>query len=430
MNGHSKDEKTLLVLGTFLIAVGIFCNEWLLSIFLGDNDAPSLLNRIAIWVFDSLCLLAGFLIIQYRSSLQLKNLVLSAVSLAFMVFLSESVLRIFPMTNTTRGMLERSVAYEPSAFSIHRLASFDQNIKGKDGSPRLTIRNGYRGEEFPVEKPGGEIRIVILGGSFVFNDESPLGKDWPHRIQEILQNKGHKNVRVINAGVPGHTTFDFIGRLYSEVHYFKPDYVVVCEAWNDMKYFRTVSPERTPLKTMRPLTRPTHQGYPPSWFSDLLDQSQIYLRLKSIPAIFGKPFGAEGRLPEGQYADSFPRWGVEQYKLNLKNFVDVARNIGAIPILFTQPRLVSLNNSDEEKARIVYAYSLLTHKALYQAFEETDAAVYAVSKEKNAPMLDLARLFSGQSELFLDHVHLTDRGSQGVAEAVAEFFQGVVERGI
>ena len=53
---------------------------------------------------------------------------------------------------------------------------------------------------------------------------------------KVSEGKGH-HVEVINAGIPGHTSGDSLGRLYTEIWQWKPDYVIMYEAWNDIKYF-------------------------------------------------------------------------------------------------------------------------------------------------------------------------------------------------
>lgn len=313
-------------------------------------------------------LLLSFGLLAYRADLfqflrgrrRVMNIAVLLIILFWTLGLAETVLRILPVPTTGRTL----IAYEPSAFSMHKLASSDQDIYCRDGAPRWMIRNGYRGPAFPAQKPEGEIRIVFLGGSFVFNANMPLLQDWPRQVETILKGRGYPNVRVINAGVPGHSSTDSLGRLLGRIHLLEPDYVVLCHAWNDIKYFHDLRPGHSLLQTVRPLNQPTH---PLPWYTRVLEKSQLYLRLRRLP--WPRPESAEGRLPQGEYADTFTDWGIKQYRLDLVTFVDICRNIGAEPILFTQPRLVAPDNSEEEKERIKYEYALLPHEALCRAFD-------------------------------------------------------------
>ena len=77
------------------------------------------------------------------------------------------------------------------------------------------------------------LRIIIYGGSAVSRTE----EDWPHRVENILKESGMKNVEIINACAPGHSSLDSFGKLFAEGHLFRPDYIIFYHAWNDIKYF-------------------------------------------------------------------------------------------------------------------------------------------------------------------------------------------------
>ena len=49
-------------------------------------------------------------------------------------------------------------------------------------------------------------------------------------------------MEVINAGVPGHSSSDALGRFITELHTFQPNYAVLSNAWNDIKYFDSREP--------------------------------------------------------------------------------------------------------------------------------------------------------------------------------------------
>jgi lysophospholipase L1-like esterase len=315
--------------------------------------------------------------------------------------------------------MSQSIAYEPATYAIHRLASFDQNIKTPDGNIQATIRRGYRGKAFQAEKPIGEKRIVFIGGSFVYDPHAAKGRDWPHRIERILHTRGFNHFKVINAGIPGHSSADAVGRLYSEIHMFQPDYVVLCNAWNDIKYFHYLSPDKTLLKNTTGLIKASHLKI--SLPVKLLEESQLVIRVKAlIRRINHDNIGFEGNLPEGELLDHFDEWGLKQYRLNLATFIDICRNIGAEPILLTQPRLVARDNSDEEKERIKYQYVLLNHDALRRAFNACDSEMRDIARKKDAILFDISDLMNGRHRYFKTHVHFSNLGSQKFAEAIVE----------
>ncbi len=148
---------------------------------------------------------------------------------------------------TPEILKDRSVQYSPSLFARHVFPQKDLRAYGGEGLNGSIVyhinEKGYRGHNFEVNKPAGRVRIIFYGGSSVFDIWMPEDEDWPHKVERILNEDGFPQIEVINAGVPGHASFDCFGRLWSEGHIFRPDYVVFCGAWNDIKkHFRSAEP--------------------------------------------------------------------------------------------------------------------------------------------------------------------------------------------
>jgi lysophospholipase L1-like esterase len=230
-------------------------------------------------------------------------------------------------------------------------------------------------------------------------------------------------VQVINAGIPGHASFEAVGRLFAEGHLFDPDYVLLYAEWNDIKDYRQTEPL---LRLHRPtMGWPTPGADPNLTYQNALDRtlsgvSQLYNRLRWRYYSWKYRIGPEGSMPRDRtYASIFSKTALAQYRMNVQTFVDVVRNAGARPVLVTEARLVARTNGTPEKKRINYTYALLTHEALCDAFDATDEILREVSEEKNIPLLDASARFSGKDELFTDHIHLTPRGSTALAEFLA-----------
>jgi len=120
-----------------------------------------------------------------------------------------------------------------------------QTMREREGTGNAKINSkGYRGRDFQVPKPEEKIRMIFLGGSAAFDRQAPMGKDWPHLVEKELRESGYKEIECINAGTPGHASWDSLGRLYSEMWMFEPEYIFVYHSWNDIKYFRWLNPNR------------------------------------------------------------------------------------------------------------------------------------------------------------------------------------------
>ena len=276
---------------------------------------------------------------------------------------------------------------------------------------------GYRGRAFQVEKPSSTVRILVYGGSTVLDLAASGDSDWPHQIRKVLRERGIENVEVINAGVSGYTTFDCLGRLYSEGHRLSPDYVVLYDTWNDLKYFRFKEPILRIFKPYRPDPRLVYHG----WADRLMCHvSQLYVRLRNRFLSKRYRMGVEGVIPEGPIPAQIQGAALDQYRLNLELFVDCARNIGAVPLLMTEARLITPDLPDSARKRIPYEYTLFDHETLLKAYEQADRIIKEVGREKKVDVIDAAAVISGNEQLLYDHVHTTAQGSRRLAELAAE----------
>ena len=357
--------------------------------------------------------------------------------LAF-ILLGEVLIRLLLPFNSPDTIKQHSLQYVPSLFSRHRLKPLgrlvdDDSDKALGRKPPNKVPSGYfindvgyRGPNFSKRKPQGVTRIVIVGGSTVFDgnakDQSQTESlDWPHLIERILGDRGYK-VEVINAGIPGHASFDSLGRLYSQLWMYNPDYVLFYGSWNDIKYFRNLTLETPLISLFKPQVEESNPFTEYQGFLDrFLSNSQLYVKVRN--QYYGWKFkvGEEGVIPEGAYQDAYSPDAVKQYRLTVELIVDLCKNIKAVPILLTEATIVSATNSAEERKLINYFYQLLTHPALVRAFEETYQVIKAVAQEKKVPVLDVAAELNGRRELFVDSVHLTREGSMEIARRVADF---------
>ncbi len=317
-------------------------------------------------------------------------LLLLAVTFA----LTEVLVRALLPYNTPDTVRAGSLQYLPSIFARHRLRP-NQHVAidsawGRKPQAQRTERvytisaSGYRGQAVVVPKPPGVTRVVVVGGSSVFDQYATEGEDWPALVEIALHEKGYRQAEVLNAGVPGQASFDSLGRLYSEIWMFEPDYVLLYNAWNDLKYIDRIGPRAPLISLFAPwdATSDPFQNY-----RNALDRwlavSQVYVKLRNRYYLDELPPGAEGRItprPDPPAGDR--RLGLRQYRLNVELFVDAARNIGAIPILLTQATLVAPDNDEESRQRISYQYQSLDHADLVAAFDECHRVIRAVAQNK------------------------------------------------
>ncbi len=313
-----------------------------------------------------------------------------------------------------------ALRFEGSIFSRHVLPAAPLRVVTKRGPIYRINAKGYRGPDFDWEKPDDAVRIVVYGGSAVFDVNASEGEDWPALVERALAQRSRARVEVINAGTPGHASFDAVGRLLAEGHRLSPDYVVLYNAWNDIKYFGSDQPI---LRQFKPYLASRDPVRSPTGRLDgrLADLSHLYRFLRLRYHVWNRLLGTEGAKPAPEPSARSPkRAQLRQFQLNLRGFVDLARDIAAVPLLMTQGRLVSRRNTEAQRRDIAYEYVRLTHDGLVEAFEATDRIIHAVGREEDVAVIDASARLSGEARFFSDHVYLTRSGSAALAALVAD----------
>ena len=334
---------------------------------------------------------------------------------------------------TPERLRKRSVQYEPALFARSVFSQEARTIihawGNRKGIEWEINDQGYRGPYFETKKPDGVTRILVYGGSAVFDSRNTRGEDWPHRVQGKLSTAKSAKFEVINAGIMGHTALESVGRLFTEGHVFEPDYVLLYNAWNDIKYFDS---KKTILRTLKPTL---HHFDPRIHYRNGVDRwlCEVSLLYTLVRRIYYKrqfKIDREGVRKAGNTQlpiSALNPQAFRQYRLALEVFVDLARNIGAEPILLTQARLVHAANTPAQKERIDYHHVGLTHDALVETFDRLDAIVRAVATQKGATMIDASAALSGKDWAFYDHVHLSPQGSAALAQLIVDRLQPVLK---
>ncbi len=328
-------------------------------------------------------------------------------------------------------MENTNLIYAPSLFSKNVFPQKEHFVKysirdsfrfeledGFEDSVKWYINEkGYRGLNFSVAKPEGKIRIIVYGGSFVFDIRTKKGKDWPHLLQEILQNEGYP-VEVINAGIPGHMSFDSFGRFFTEGHLFNPDFVIICNKWNDIKYFRSDEPL---LRTFVPRCGSADPRYQYSgWLDRTLGEiSQLYSYIRNDYFVIEPVVEPIPPKPKEVYSSYISEIALKQYKLNIQLFVDAAKNLGITPILMTQPLLINPDNTEHEKEIIESDKVRLNHDVLNSVSDRADNIVQQIAKEKDVILIEASHHLSKNEVFFTDQVHLTPDGATELAKFVS-----------
>jgi lysophospholipase L1-like esterase len=166
-------------------------------------------------------------------------LVLCGAALVFAVAVAEIVLQIGELR--TSSLLDLQCAGsgtildgQKGLFQIDSAAGFVMRpdlcvrLRSTEYDEVLRTNNrGFAGPDIPAVKAASEFRIVLVGDSYTVGGQVPYQQNFAAVLEAQLHGLGYANVRVINAGVGGYTTYNEAGLLREDIGWLQPDVVVV-----------------------------------------------------------------------------------------------------------------------------------------------------------------------------------------------------------
>lgn len=192
---------------------------------------------------------------------------------------------------------------------------------------RITTNSlGLRGQEVSFYKDKNEFRILVLGDSSNFGQGVNNNETWACRLETMLKQKFPKRgVRVINGACPGYTTFEGLAFLKTTGIRFKPDVLIV--GFNNDPSKDTMEDKDRAGKNTFIIT-----------IKSILYQSDFYLLLRQTAVTISRIlYDAPGRnLPEDD-SRLVPRVSLEDYELNIVDFIEIAHKNNIYLIFLKMP---------------------------------------------------------------------------------------------
>ena len=251
-----------------------------------------------------------------------KNLVLLVSSLCFTLIFCELVIRY-----KNQAPPFENAPYVPS-YLTERDLSLRWRFSPTDGRNSLGLKNRELGP-----KKTGTYRILFLGDSLIWTGDTSSGQLYTevleHRLNSRFSDRSNF-FEIINAGIPGYTTYQELEFLRIYGIDMEPDLVILGFVFNDLYYKYLHKPSKQNLLGPEPtirLNRFNSDAFPGSLFAgsylvhDVVRRSEsIWKRLRQSPA-----------FPFERRSDFFLAW--KDYGWNR-----VRKLIGEMQILLAERR--------------------------------------------------------------------------------------------
>ncbi len=109
-------------------------------------------------------------------------------------------------------------------------------VKVIDGIEYRINSLGFRGDEYPLDKKEGVLRIAVIGDSVTWG-YAEVRDTYPNIMERLLKDKlGRDDIEILNFGVEGTDTKHHLRILEERVMEFNPDLVILGFCLNDIRF--------------------------------------------------------------------------------------------------------------------------------------------------------------------------------------------------
>ena len=310
---------------------------------------------------------------------------------------------------------------KPEAFGM---SSIDMEPTGDEDIPFKLNNLGFRSDHpFKKDKKEGVIRVVMLGGSTVFNG-APLSKSISGYLEQVMNSDG-RNVEVMNFGAVSYASGQELSLLLHTVGDFNPDLVIVYDGGNDI-----IMPHGGDPRPGYPYNFLVYEAGLKYMDKETSSMQLIGLLLRKsalIRKFFDKPLQdkivqiKEHRKEVKYESKEWERAIVDAYVKNIEKMCQVGKGFNFKVAVFLQPLYdVSINSSGEyetiSEARSA-AYTVEQYKRLKPRFEE----LHEKYANEGCSFKNLSDLFQGDDKSYYwDFIHTNNEGNRIIAERIYE----------
>ncbi len=324
------------------------------------------------------------------------------------------------MSSEARLANGRRVSPRPASLAaVHHPHLTVRLAKGSVAGRVEVNEDGFRGRRLERRKPPGTARVALTGGSVAFGFGA---SDDAHTLAPQLEKRLPAGTEVMNAAAIGYVATQELVLYATELAEFSPDVVLTLTGWNDV-VAGLVTPPSRPL-------------YPiPFWeFDDLAERSfSLPERLIGWSAAWRGLKRKADRLQDAARAQRFAATDslhpdcLPRYERALTQLARLARGNGATAVICLQPELFTRRPRTAAEEEIAKEPPHLAGLGVF--YPRAAEVARRVAERERVPFIDGGKAFEGVTEtVFMDSVHLNDRGNEILAEYLAKEVAPLLKR--
>ena len=281
----------------------------------------------------------------------------------------------------------------------------------------------FRSKKLDLEKPKNSIRIWMASASYAEDYKRKVEELFPNIMCREVGTSSKKHCQMLNASKAGYSIQNNIDQLKASAKNWSPDYVLLYSMNLDINNLsdRYLNPNFDSTENA------AAEGGKNDHSMDLpldmkiektLEQMSIYGHLRTylggsvlLSTLLHKDIGSAAK---------------NHFKNTLVEFINAAREIGAVPILISFSTAYNTENfermSYKDKLFLVRYNPYLSDQGWVNTVETLNDILRSTAIENDVHYIDLEQNLSGKNQYFTDFVHFTRQGHEFIGELLASEF--------
>jgi hypothetical protein len=268
---------------------------------------------------------------------------------------------------------------------------------------------GLRGPE--IAAPKSRPRILMLGGSSTLGAYNNDDKTYPYLTQKMMLGRYGKDVEVVNGGIGGANARELYNLLVDNFEKISPDIITVYSGYNN---WNARSREGTGLRSA--IFRIKEFLMDRSLLFCTINEKICLLKKRSCDEVWFNPGVAESILSDKKIWSDF--------RTNLEKICEFAHRHNVKVVMMTQPLNLAEKNPPsfwEDK------------KCWGRHYAMSNSIIKDVASRCGAECIDLAEIVDSRygddkKDIFMDIVHLTDKGNETLAGYISERLSADIDK--
>lgn len=317
---------------------------------------------------------------------------------------------------------------------VNQQATITNRINPKLDPVIINTRNslGFRGPE-PPRDWGHTLTILTVGGSTTECHFLSDDRTWPFLLGRKLSDS-FDPCWLNNAGLDGHSTYGHLVMMNDYIRKLKPSVVLFLTGINDVE---TATPTfHDKLNTRGAFPDLKHYIFENSEVLNLLLNLERGWRAQKFNNTTNSMMALDSLqrlvLPEPVIRRRLEvqKPFLAAYRERLESLADTCTRYHILPVFLTQPNLFGFGADSLTGADLALfpVEDSLNGRSLWEMLEEYNDVTRSMCRERDLPLIDLARTMPKNSLYYYDMSHFTNQGAAKVAGLVADSLAPVLGR--